>query len=93
MAKGDFLDHIGSDNSTLGDRVTASGYGWSSIAENILVRNDLSVAGAFDQWFNSPDHKANMLKDDVSEIGITVACTTPASGTPKYYFTMVLARG
>ncbi|MHB8624913.1 MAG: CAP domain-containing protein [Aggregatilineales bacterium] len=87
MASKDFLDHTGSDGSTASQRMTDAGYNWSVAAENILQRNDLSAAGAYDQWWNSPGHKANMMNPDVTEIGVAFACTAQGG---KYYYAMVL---
>ena len=88
MAAKDFLDHTGSDGSDVGARVTATGYAWGNLGENILFRMDMSAAGAYDQWWNSPGHKANMMNPAFTEIGVTFSCTVP---TAKYYYAMVLA--
>ncbi len=88
MAAGDFLDHVGSDGSQFWDRILEAGYPMSSGAENILYRWDTSPLGAFTQWQESPQHAANMMSTDYTEVGI--AWAQSASG--KYYFTMVLAR-
>jgi len=89
MAAKDFLDHTGSDQSTMEDRFAAAGYNYASARENILYRWDLSAAEAYNQWWNSPGHKANMMADDVTEIGIVALCSM-SSG--KYYYTMVLGK-
>ncbi len=89
MATKDFLDHTGSDNSAMADRIAAAGYNYAAARENILYRWDLSAAEAYDQWWNSPGHKANMMANDITEIGIVALCSM-SSG--KYYYTMVLGK-
>lgn len=87
MALEDFLGHQGSDGSWPAGRVSAAGYNWIQVGENVLYRFDLNAQAAFDQWWNSSGHRENMLNPDYVEIGI--AWARSASG--KYYYTMVLA--
>lgn len=88
MATNDFLDHVGSDGSTLAQRMTDAGYNYVAGAENILYRYDTSAQGAFDQWFNSPGHNANMMNSAYCDVGI-VRAQGPGG---KQYYTMVLGR-
>jgi uncharacterized protein YkwD len=87
QAARDVMAHEGSDGSLVGDRVTAVGYAWSTVGENVLARPDIHAAGAFDQWWNSADHRAAMLNPDFSQVGIAYAL----SARGQYYYTMVLA--
>lgn len=87
MAQGDFLSHTGSDASEFGERIADAGYVMTNGAENVQSRSDLSASGAFDLWWNSPTHNANMVNLEYTEIGIAYAQS--ASGT--YYLTMLLA--
>lgn len=86
MAQGDFLSHTGSDGSEFWQRMQAAGYPMTAGAENVLFQGALDAAGAFDQWWNSDGHRANMMSADYVEIGIAWAVS--ASG--RYYYTMVL---
>lgn len=88
QAARDVMSHQGSDGGYVADRASAAGYAWATVGENVLARYTRHAAAAFDQWWNSPDHRANMLNDDFTEIGIGYA--QAASGA--YYYTMVLAR-
>lgn len=88
MAATNTLSHTGSDGSSVGTRSTQAGYSWSNIGENILYRFDASAAGAFDQWWNSPPHRDNMMSATYCDIGITY--TLASNG--RYYFTMVLGK-
>lgn len=80
--------HTGTDGSQPADRVTRSGYLWRVVAENILQRGDLDASGAFDQWWNSPDHRANILEPGVSEMGLWFACDTQSG---EFYYVQVFA--
>jgi hypothetical protein len=63
-----------------------AGYDLTAGAENVLLRPDSNAAGAYEQWLNSPPHRANMLNPEYVEVGVAFAQS--ADGT--YYFTMVL---
>jgi LysM repeat protein len=89
MAAGNFLSHTGSDGSSVGNRITQTGYSWSSAGENILYRFDESASGAFNQWWNSPPHQANMMNATYCDIGIA---HTYNSSAGRWYYTMVLGR-
>lgn len=87
MAAGQFLDHVGSDGSRVGDRVLDAGYQYSAIGENILFRSDNDAGGAFSQWWNSTPHRANMMSPSFAHVGIA----SVQSGSGQWYFTLVLA--
>ncbi|GAB5493501.1 MAG: hypothetical protein Phog2KO_37160 [Phototrophicaceae bacterium] len=87
LINGNF-SHTGSDGSDVSQRVEQYNYQWGTVAENILVRSNLSVQGAFEQWLNSPGHRANMLNGD--NVHMAVAYGQADDGS--YYFTMVLGR-
>lgn len=87
MAQGEFLSHTGSDGSEFWERMSDAGYAMTTGAENVQSRNDLSASEAFDLWWNSPTHNANMVNPDYTEIGIAYA----QSPSGAYYFTMLLA--
>jgi uncharacterized protein YkwD len=88
MATGDFLSHTGSDGSEFGLRIRDAGYTFSGGGENVLVRFDAIPSGAYEQWWNSPGHRANMLMAGYVHVGIAAACTADQS---TFYATMVLA--
>jgi uncharacterized protein YkwD len=69
MALQDYFDHTAPDGSTPGQRVTATGYRWSRVAENIGAGYSTADA-VVEGWINSPGHRANMLDPNVTEIGI-----------------------
>jgi hypothetical protein len=87
MAANEILTHVGSDGSQFWERIQRTGYSMTTGGENVLSRPDTNPAEIYQQWYDSPPHRTNMLNPDYLEIGIAYARS--ASGT--YYATMVLA--
>ena len=92
MACSGIFSHTGSDGSSVGDRVTAEGYSWSSVDENIYATGNTSSQApelAFDFWMASPPNQANILSEQYMEIGIGYIHVpgSPFGG----YFTAVFA--
>jgi uncharacterized protein YkwD len=85
MAAQTKMSHTGSDGSTVATRVTAAGYSWHAVGENIAVGYG-SAAGVVTGWMNSAGHRANILNGVYTDIGVAVA--TGADGNK--YWTMVL---
>ncbi|WP_345491616.1 sigma-70 family RNA polymerase sigma factor [Streptomyces roseoviridis] len=71
MAARDFFDHTDPDGDGPGERVTATGYRWSTYGENI-AKGQRTPAQVMDSWMNSPGHRANILNCDFREIGIGI---------------------
>lgn len=69
MAARDFFDHTNPDGDGPGERVTATGYQWSTYGENI-AKGQATAAEVMEGWMNSPGHRANILNCDFREIGI-----------------------
>ncbi|MFC3074828.1 CAP domain-containing protein [Shinella pollutisoli] len=59
-------------------------------AENIAVGQD-SAAEAFDAWYRSPKHLANMLDPRFSGLGVATVSSPASGGRP--YWAMVLSGG
>ena len=72
MACTDIFSHTGSDGSAPWDRVSAAGYSWSRVTENIAASSYqyFSPASVVNMWMNSPGHKANILDANVIHIGV-----------------------
>jgi len=71
MAAQDKLEHE-LDGKTPSERITAASYRWSRNGENIAWGPPTPkevVAG----WMDSPAHKANILNEEFTEIGVGVA--------------------
>lgn len=69
MINNDFFSHTGSDNSAPWDRVSAVGYPWVTVGENIAW-GQTSVESVHNAWMNSPGHRANILNSDFKQMGI-----------------------
>ncbi len=74
MSGNNFFSHTGSDGLKVSDRVTATGYSWRAVGENI-------AAGYSDEsqtvtaLLGSPGHCANIMNPDFREFGSAVAFT------------------
>ncbi len=88
MVTNNFFDHVGSNGSTLGSRVSATGYAWSSLGENIAAGYG-TVTRVMDGWMASDGHCANIMNPNFTQIG--VACVKGSTGYGDYW-TMDLAR-
>lgn len=80
------LGHVGSDGSSLGQRMALGGYRGTAYAENVAAGFPDGEA-VVDGWLASEGHRANIL-GPYQHIGVSVAFA--ADGTP--YWTMVLGR-
>jgi uncharacterized protein YkwD len=86
MAKKGELKHD-LDCKTPGDRLREAGYRFREAAENIAAGMPLSPKEALDLWMKSDSHKANILKENITEIGIGIA----RSDGGEVYYTQVFA--
>lgn len=85
------------DGRQAGERVTAQGYAWCQVSENLALHSDSRgfeartlAEKAVTGWINSPGHRANLEAPFVTEIGVGVA---KAPGPqPKYISVEVFAR-
>lgn len=68
MHQNDFFDHRGSDGSSMSGRVSAAGYAWRSVAENIAWGYP-DVSSVVRGWKDSPGHCENMMGGDYAEMG------------------------
>jgi LysM repeat protein len=83
MVSQGFFDHTNpATGSTVGTRVTAAGYSWASVGENIAQGYGSSSA-LYNGWLNSNGHCMNMFNSGFTQIGVACNGTT---------CTMVLAR-
>lgn len=60
------------DGSQIGDRVTAAGYDWQTVGENLGLGQP-TPAEVVAAWMASPDHRAVMLNPAFVDIGIGIA--------------------
>lgn len=88
MARHNFFSHTGSDGLGPDERLTAAGYRWQFVAEN-LAAGQPTVEIAIMSWIDSPGHCANLMQPLVREIG--VARAVDGGSDYKIYWTMKLA--
>jgi uncharacterized protein YkwD len=88
MAKTDKYGHE-ADGKKPAERVTAAGYSYCIVAENIAYQfssggftTDELVKGFMDGWKESPPHRKNLLDPDLDDIGVGLA---QSSTSGKYY--------
>jgi uncharacterized protein YkwD len=86
MAERDKLDH--SAGRPFKDRINASGFNAKVAAENISAGYH-TLAEAFSGWRDSPPHRANMLLNGATRMGIA-AVYAPKSKF-KVFWTLILA--
>lgn len=92
MLRWNQMSHHGSDGSDPGARIARAGYRWRGYRENVGV-GYMDVRAAVAGWINSPEHRANLLADDVSQAGVGLAYGPGmiAGNMPRYFWTLVLA--
>ncbi|ORX89098.1 SCP-domain-containing protein [Basidiobolus meristosporus CBS 931.73] len=56
-------------NTTLGQRISATGYPWSNIGENVAAGYGDAVS-VMNAWMNSPEHRRNILDPIFTQTGI-----------------------
>ena len=86
MADKNKLDH--DVRAPLARRLTGAGYDATVAVENVSA-GYLTLAEAFSDWRESPPHRANMLKNGVTKIGI--AASYAPNTKYKVFWTMILA--
>lgn len=62
QAAHNFLDHTGTDGTSVSDRITQASYEWSEVAENVAA-GQADVKSVMKSWMNSPGHRENILGD------------------------------
>ena len=86
MVARDKLDH--NVGRGFRDRMTASGFDAKVAVENVSAGYH-TLAEAFSGWRDSPPHKANMLKNGVTRMGI--AAVYAPNSKYKVFWTLILA--
>ena len=70
MATQNFYSHTGSDGLQVSNRVTATGYTWSAVGENIAAGYS-SVEAVMQGWLESPGHCRNIMSDQYREFAVS----------------------
>jgi uncharacterized protein YkwD len=92
MVDQSFFDHQAPDGDTLVDRLTGAGYPVDAalvVGENLgWGSGPLASARSMVQaWMASPGHRANLLSDDYTEVGLGVVVGTPEDRTSGATYT------
>lgn len=90
MAANNFFSHVGSNGSTFDQRITAAGYSWSAIAENIAAGNS-TAAATVGQWLASSDGHCQAMMS-ATYVNVGGSCMYNASSTYRYYWTIDLGK-
>ncbi|KAK1947035.1 Uncharacterized protein P3T76_001045 [Phytophthora citrophthora] len=90
MATNNFMSHTGSDGSSMSQRITAAGYDWTTIAENVAA-GQKDVAAVMKSWMNSAGHKKNILSPNYKMFGCGYAYSSKS--TYKHYWTQDFGAG
>jgi uncharacterized protein YkwD len=87
--RGSSIGHAGSNGSSVGQRVEATGYRWRSVGENVAAGRP-TAAATLAQWMASPGHCSNIMSPGFAEVAVAEV-HLPGS-TYNHYWVMVLAR-
>ena len=91
MARSRVFDHVGSDGSTVRERVSATGYRWALIGEN-LAAGHADLTDAIDGWLASPSHCEALLDPRFTEFGLARTVSDSPNDAYGVYWTLVLGR-
>ncbi|MDR3594436.1 CAP domain-containing protein [Clostridium sp.] len=78
MIQNNFFSHTNPDGTKWTNWLHTIGYDYTSAGENIACNNTDPVE-LFNQWWNSPGHRANMMNEKYTKVGIGVI-----NGNGKY---------
>jgi uncharacterized protein YkwD len=86
MAARGYFSHDSANGSSFDRRIARyypiSGSRYWSVGENLLWSSpDVDPSGALDMWWNSPEHRKNMLTARWREIGLSAVHVVTAPGT------------
>lgn len=84
------FSHTGANGSTVGDRLTATGYRWNAVGENIAA-GYADLAAVMAGWLSSPGHCANIMNPAFVDVGVALQPGT-SGNTYSTYWGMVLAK-
>jgi uncharacterized protein YkwD len=88
MAAQNYFEHVSLDGRKLADRVSATGYLWFALGENIAA-GFTTVPQVMAGWQASPGHCENLMNPAFTQVG--VACVPgSASSTYSHYWAMEL---
>ena len=89
MAENDFFSHTNPAGEGVGERVSAKGYDWWAVGENIAAGQD-SIDAVIEGWLSSPGHCANLMSEKFSEMGMAKAQAPDSVYSP--YWAQIFGR-
>lgn len=89
MAQQDYFSHTSQDGRSFSERISATGYRWSAVAENIAA-GQRTVEVVMNGWLQSPGHCANIMGANYTEIA--VACVRNDGTDYGRFWAMELGR-
>jgi uncharacterized protein YkwD len=89
MASNNYFSHTGLDGRGVSQRVTAAGYVWRAVGENIAA-GQRDVSSVMNSWLGSEGHCRNIMNPAYQDVAL--ACVQQAGTSYGRYWTMVLAR-
>lgn len=72
MFAGQYFEHISPAGRGPANFVQEAGYVYITVGENLALGNYHNDAALVEAWMNSPGHRANILNDKFTEIGVAV---------------------
>jgi uncharacterized protein YkwD len=89
MARARRMAHVlpGAQYPRMVDRIAAADYRWYTVGENVAFGQP-GAAQVVDSWMHSRGHRANILNDAFTEMGVGYA----VDGTGRPYYVQVFAR-
>lgn len=91
MAAKNYFSHTSQDGRSMSDRVTAAGYGWSALGENIAA-GQTTVEAVMSSWRNSDGHCANLMNANYVHVGVACRVATAQNASYSRYWVMDLGR-
>ncbi|MGF1499647.1 MAG: CAP domain-containing protein [Elainellaceae cyanobacterium] len=83
MAQQDFFSHTGQDGSSVLDRAQETGYDPRAVGENIAA-GQTTPEQVVQAWIDSPGHRANLLSDNYTELGVGYTFLENDTGNVNY---------
>lgn len=90
MQANDTFSHTGADGSTVGTRVTAAGYAWKMVGENIAAGQP-DVTSVIAAWRASEGHCRNIMHPDFVDVALAMKPGT-SSNTYRTWWTLDFGR-
>ncbi len=71
-----YFEHMSPNGKGVSSLVTAAGYEYITVGENLALGNFEASSDIVNAWMNSPGHKANILNGSYTEIGVGIVSGT-----------------